>query len=115
MLRRVIPLLVAVLLALTIAAGALETRVASPRVALSFQGTTATCIATVRDEGAKINVKLELWCGGTLVDSWQKSGTSTVTINEQVAVTSGKTYRLSLSGTSNGTEIPPQNTSKTCP
>lgn len=36
--KRMIPLLVAVLLALTIAAGALETRVASPRVAPEFSG-----------------------------------------------------------------------------
>ena len=113
--KRILPLLAAVLLVLTIAAGAVEARIAVPAVSLSFQGTTAVCTASVSDPSKQIKATLELWCGTTLVDCWDASGTSRVNFNETTAVTSGKTYRLTLVGTSGGEPFTPQSITKTCP
>ena len=115
MYKKILPLLAAVLLALTIAAGAAEARIATPRVTLSFQGTTAVCVASVQDEGKQLKATLELWCGTTLIDCWDASGTSRVSFNETTAVTSGKTYRLTLVGTTDGKAFTPIYVSKTCP
>lgn len=113
--KRILPLLAAVLLVLTIAAGAVEARIAVPAVSLSFQGTTAVCTASVSDPSKQIKATLELWCGTTLVDCWDASGTSLVEFDETATVTRGKTYRLTLVGTSNGKAFTPVNITKTCP
>ena len=115
MYKRILPLLAAVLLALTMIAGAAEAREAHPDMTLSFQGTTAICTASVSEAGKQIKATLELWCGTTLIDCWDASGTSYVSFRETTAVTSGKTYRLTLVGTSNGKAFTPQSISKTCP
>ena len=113
--RRIIPLLAAALLVLTVMAGAAEARIADSNVSLSFRGTTAVCVASVQDEGKQVKATLELWCGTTLIDCWDASGTSYVSFRETTAVTSGKTYRLTLVGTSNGKAFTPQSITKTCP
>ena len=53
--------------------------------------------------------------GTTLIDCWDASGTSSVVFHETTVVTSGKTYRLTLVGTSNGKAFTPQSITKTCP
>ena len=113
--RRIIPLLAAALLVLTVMAGAAEARIADSNVSLSFRGTTAVCVASVQDEGKQVKATLELWCGTTLIDCWDASGTSSVVFHETTVVTSGKTYRLTLVGTSNGKAFTPQSITKTCP
>ena len=110
MCKRILPLLVAALLTLTIVAGAAETRVARANITL-----TAVCVASVQDEGKQVKATLELWCGTTLIDCWDASGTSSVVFHETTVVTSGKTYRLTLVGTSNGKAFTPQSITKTCP
>ena len=115
MCKRILPLLVAALLTLTIVAGAAETRVARANITLTFQGSTAVCVASVQDEGKQVKATLELWCGTTMVGCWDASGTSLVEFDETATVTRGKTYRLTLVGTSNGKAFPPVNISKTCP
>ena len=115
MCKRILPLLVAALLTLTIVAGAAETRVARANITLTFQGSTAVCVASVQDEGKQVKAILELWCGTTMVGCWDASGTSLVEFDETATVTRGKTYRLTLVGTSNGKAFTPVNISKTCP
>ena len=115
MCKRILPLLVAALLTLTIVAGAAETRVARANITLTFQGSTAVCVASVQDEGKQVKATLELWCGTTLIDCWDASGTSSVVFHETTVVTSGKTYRLTLVGNSNGKAFTPQSITKTCP
>lgn len=115
MCKRILPLLVAALLTLTIVAGAAETRVARANITLTFQGSTAVCVASVQDEGKQVKATLELWCGTTMVGCWDASGTSLVEFDETATVTCGKTYRLTLVGTSNGKAFTPVNISKTCP
>ena len=115
MCKRILPLLVAALLTLTIVAGAAETRVARANITLTFQGSTAVCVASIQDEGKQVKATLELWCGTTMVGCWYASGTSLVEFDETATVTRGKTYRLTLVGTSNGKAFTPVNISKTCP
>ena len=115
MCKRILPLLVAALLTLTIVAGAAETRVARANITLTFQGSTAVCVASVQDEGKQVKATLELWCGTTMVGCWDASGTSLVEFDETATVTRGKTYRLTLVGTSNGKAFTPVNVTKTCP
>ena len=115
MCKRILPLLVAALLTLTIVAGAAETRVARANITLTFQGSTAVCVASVQDEGKQVKATLELWCGTTTVGCRDASGTSLVEFDETATVTRGKTYRLTLVGTSNGKAFTPVNISKTCP
>lgn len=115
MCKRILPLLVAALLTLTIVAGAAETRVARANITLTFQGSTAVCVASVQDEGKQVKATLALWCGTTMVGCWDASGTSLVEFDETATVTRGKTYRLTLVGTSNGKAFTPVNISKTCP
>ena len=115
MCKRILPLLVAALLTLTIVAGAAETRVARANITLTFQGSTAVCVASVQDEGKQVKATLELWCGTTMVGCWDASGTSLVEFDETATVTRGKTYRLVLSGTIDGKAFTPQSISKTCP
>lgn len=115
MCKRILPLLVAALLTLTIVAGAAETRVARANITLTFRGSTAVCVASVQDEGKQVKATLELWCGTTMVGCWDASGTSLVEFDETATVTRGKTYRLTLVGTSNGKAFTPVNISKTCP
>ena len=115
MYKRILPLLAAVLLALTMIAGAAEAREAHPDMTLSFQGTTAVCAASVSEPGKQIKATLELWCGTTRVDSWSANGTSHVEFEETASVSSGKTYRLVLSGTIDGKAFTPQSITKTCP
>lgn len=115
MCKRILPLLVAALLTLTIVAGAAETRVARANITLTFRGSTAVCVASIQDEGKQVKATLELWCGTTMVGCWDASGTSLVEFDETATVTRGKTYRLTLVGTSNGKAFTPVNISKTCP
>lgn len=82
---------------------------------LTFTGTTANCYVSVFDYGKSIDVTLELWHGGTKVDSWSKSGTTSVWINENCNVTSGYTYTLIVTGTIGGASINCTPVTKTCP
>ena len=113
--KKIFPLLAAVLLALTIVAGAVEPRAAAPKVGMAFDKNTVTCVASVRETGKQIKATLELWCGTTRVDSWSANGTSHVEFEETASVSSGKTYRLVLSGTIDGKAFTPQSITKPCP
>ena len=52
--RRVVGMVAALLLMLSITANAVQMRILSPRVTLSFSGTTANCSAIVTDAGKEL-------------------------------------------------------------
>lgn len=76
--------------------------------------TTANCYVSVSDADKEIDVTMELWCGSTLVDSWNDEGTSRVTVEGSCRVTKGKTYTLKTYGTVDGVRFTGAPVSKTC-
>lgn len=107
-------LLVCILFAQT--AQAAEMRLAAKSVDLSFNGTTAVCTAFCKGDSTKdtISATLTLYQGTTRIDSWSASGTGRVSFNEECKVEYGKTYRLELSCSINGTTQPSVSATKTC-
>ena len=86
-----------------------------PEPSLEFSGTTAICGFQINDVGQSIRVTMELWQNDTLVDSWTKTGTSSVTMSETCAVKRLRNYTLKVSGTSGGVSFGPVSVTKRCP
>ena len=82
---------------------------------LSYNGETAQCHVQIAAPGKAIYVRMELWYGSTLIDSWLKSGSSTVTLNETCGVQSGLTYTLIVSGSIGSETFSCAPVSKKCP
>lgn len=110
--KRILPLVLALALALSVCAGA-----ATPRYAivnrcepsLLFSGSTANCKVTVKtyDSNASIDLTMSLYPidGGQALVSWPVTRTGTTT--QTFAVTIGEAYTLTITGTvsgSNGTD-----------
>lgn len=103
--KKLIPLMHVVLLLLSISVNAAGISIMSANASpsLTFNGTTATCKATVRDPSKQLNVTMELWCGSRLLDTWTGSGTSLVTVSGSYSgIQRGQTYTLRVSGTADG-------------
>lgn len=114
--KHILPLfLCIILLAFCTTAYAAEQRSGDDRLTLSFNSSTAICTYRMTSPGKVINVNMELWRGAVLVDSWSKSGTHTVSLNESCVVTPGLTYTLKVSGTCGNDTISPSTITKTCP
>lgn len=96
--KRTILVALCILLLGAIPAHAAETRAIPVTPTLSFDGTTALCGVTVSSYGKNISITLELWRSNTLVDTWTKSGNSTVMISERCNVASGNNYTLIVTG-----------------
>ena len=112
--RKVIGMTAVLLLMLSITANAVQMRALSPRVTLSFNGTTANCSATVTDAGKELDVTLQLWHGNVLIDSWPASGTGMVFVQGSSKVIKGETYTLIVTGTSDGKSFSSTPFSRTC-
>lgn len=95
-----------------VTAYAAEPRTISVRPSLSFSGTTATCKVSIISSG-HIDATLSLWQGSTLIGEWSDSGDSILSISGTCAVSYGKNYKLTVSGTANGESIS-GSTSKYC-
>lgn len=91
-----------------------QTRGVNVILNLSFSENTAQCSVNISDIG-KISATLELWQGNTLIDSWEGTGTSYLSISGSHTVTSGKTYTLKVSGTVDGVAFTKTPVSKVCP
>lgn len=78
------------------------------RPALSFDGTTAKCSATVVFENTSDtgSIILRLWQGNSCIATWSKSGTGYLHISRSKAVTSGLQYKLTADVTINGISRP---------
>ncbi len=113
--KRAILLLFCFLLVCAPVANAIEPREAIAQSSLSFSGRTATCECSVSAYNESISVTMELWKGSTLVDSWTKTGYSTVFLTETCTVTRGQTYTLKVSGTSGGSSFGPTSVTQRCP
>lgn len=115
MLKRTILVALCLLMLLPVQAYAVEQRATVDQPTLTFSGTTALCEFRITDLGKSISVNMELWDGGTLVDSWQKSGLHIVALEEDCAVVSGHTYTLKVSGLSGGVSFGSVSITKRCP
>lgn len=107
--KRILPLAIAVLMALSFTVpAAASTRAITGRPILSFSRTTAYCVGKYNsgNQSDKISMTLTLKLGSTTVDSWSASGTGSVVISETCTVKTGKTYKLILSATVNGVVQP---------
>ena len=116
MTRRIMPILLCLIIfACCTTAHAVEARAAGGNATLNFEDGSAICTFNIYSPGISINVKLELLRGSVLIDSWSKSGTHTVSLNESCCVTPGFTYTLKVSGTCGSDTISPTTITKTCP
>ena len=99
---------------LSLSAFAVEARV-SATTRLSFNGTTATCEASVSAYMCDIDATMELWCGRTLISSWHQTGQNAVVFTKKCGVESGKTYTLTINGTIDGESFQEATITKKCP
>ena len=76
-------------------------------------GTTVKCTGQVKQIGASIDATLELWQGSTLIESWNKTGSTIVAFSETETIVHGLTYTLTLSGTINGVPFTPRSITRT--
>lgn len=112
--KRAVLLTLCFLLVCTTVVYASESRM-SAIPTLTFSGRTATCVCNVSDAGKTLQVTMELSEGSSIIDSWYKTGTSKVMMNETSSVTRGHTYTLSVSVMINGISYGPYSITKTCP
>ena len=110
-------LLIALCLVLICApkAYAAEQRLAVSAPTLTFTGSTASCRFAYSSARKSMDITMQLWCGTTLIDSWHKTGTSVISMNETCTVTPGRTYTLKITGTCGGETISPTSVTKICP
>lgn len=94
------------------AAGGFLQSVSTP--GLRFDGDKAICNARVTEYSKRIEVTMELWTGKTLLQTWTKSGDTSVEVSgEYKCVQRGKTYTLKVYGTSGGVAFSAAPKSKT--
>lgn len=115
--KRLLGLSALFVLVLTIGAQAIEPRGIDATPRLSFNGTTARCAASCSGNASSDDIKatLTLYQGTTYVDSWSGSGTGRASLSGSCKVESGKTYKLVLTYSVNGSSKPSVTTTATCP
>lgn len=98
-------------------ARAAELRAVPAQATLTFDGTTAVCSATCygNQTSDDLDVTLTLYQGSTYIDSWSGSGKWRVILSGECEVKPGKTYRLALTYSINGEEMPEVSATNTCP
>ena len=116
--KKAFALALVLVMALSIAAQATGARVPQRRVTLSFSGTTAHCVGYVRADNTtdEISATMKLWNRGKPIRTWTADKKLIVNIDENVPVTSGETYILTLDYTINDGPLSTMTSSpKTCP
>lgn len=93
-----------------------EARIGGVIPSLSFDGTTATCEATIRGNkfDDEICAVMNLWQGSYCVETWEKSETTLLVFDCKASVEAGKYYTLTLEYSINGKAYPEISTSKFC-
>lgn len=106
------------LLVLTVTAGAVEMRLATPVPKLTFSGTTAACEVEIwaDSSSAKISATVKLWDGSTCLKTWTDSDTGILSFSEthKTGIESGKSYKMTVDYTIAGKSYPQLSTSAVC-
>lgn len=114
--KRVISLMAAVLLTLSVPVYAISTYAMTVQPRLTFDGTTATYAVDFigSKQTDKAVLTLTLYQGSKYIASWTSSGTGIVSISKTCEVERGKDYRLELTWSVNGVTQQPVTVTKTC-
>ena len=83
-------------------------------VQFDINGTIGNCTAIVNSPTDYIEATMELRRGATVIDSWDASGTGSVTLSETASLARGYSYTLIVYGTTNGTSFPAKSITKMC-
>lgn len=115
--RRVFALVVLLALLFAISAQAVEHKAISGKPSLTFNGTTAHCLAFCSGSKNSDNVDatLTLYQNGRKLTSWSDSGKGSLTIIGDYAAVSGKEYTLTLAYAIDGIKKPSVSVVNTCP
>ena len=115
--KRILILSALFILVFTMSAQALEPRTTTSKPILSFSGMTAYCAVECAGESTSDEVKatLTLYQGTTYVDSWSGSGKGSVSFSGSCKVEHGKSYKLVLTYSVNGSSKPSVSTTGRCP
>ena len=97
-------LALALVFVLSLTAQAAPMRVPTKNLTLSFQGTTATCTASVQADNTtdSVSVTMRLWNNGRVIGTWANSGTYVVRLSKSAPVVKGQSYKLTIDSTING-------------
>lgn len=92
------------LVSVPVSAYAATSRDIIARPNLSFDGTTAKCVATVIGDTTSevISVTVKLWYGSTCLQTWTATGNGYVALSKTATVTAGRTYTMTVDVTING-------------
>ena len=114
--RRLLTVLAAVVLVLSLTAVAFAGMKASSSRSLYFNGNTAEVSASVSQNGAVCTLTVELYRGGTRVAYWYADGIGSASVSDSVSgCISGSSYTLRVSGTVDGQTVNFSPITKTCP
>ena len=114
--RRVLSVAIALMLMISLSVPVFaQARADSVMPSINFSGTTANCSVTISAIGKNINANLELWCNGSMVDSWSKSGYHTIVITGSHYGISGREYVVKVTGTIGNDSIVSYPVSAVCP
>lgn len=114
---RVFALAVPLLLILALTAQAADARIERVNPRLYFDGTTANCSASCSADNTKdkIEATITLYQGDSYAASWSNSGTGFVRVSRSCDVQRGKSYKLVVDYSINGTAKQPKTVTGTCP
>lgn len=114
---RVFALAIPLLLILVLTAQAADARSEQVNPRLYFDGTTAICSASCSSDSTKDKIKatITLYQGDSAVDSWSNSGTGFVYVSGSCDVQRGKSYKLVVDYSINGTAKQQKTATGTCP
>ena len=115
--KRVIPMILALVMLLAVAAqasGPVKAPMARPT--LTFSGTTANCAVKIRADKTTdtISVTMKLWKGNSCLQTWNANGTGRVTVSKTATVTKGSAYKLTVDYTINGVKQTQKSVTNTC-
>lgn len=101
--------------ALLVTASAVGMRATQKSADLRFNGTTAICLTTITTDKTSdvISATMKLTQGSTTVASWTANGNNEVSLTKTAAVSSGKTYTLTVTYTINGISQPTMSVTRT--
>lgn len=113
--KRILAMVSALMLMLTIPAYAVQSRAPAVLPSLSFSGTTATCEVLATSDGFTddIYLEIELWRGSVKIEDWTASGEGFIDFSETASVVKGNTYTLKVYAEINNVEITPVSLTKT--